>query len=153
MGIAHAACDLYGWPWVLCWGKGLLDGQPILTEALHKFHTHRHPTVETFDDQTTEHRIFLQQSCAMYRLREAVDETLKALFGGVAWQQALHTGHVDLEDHSPQHHPQQLAWEVLIEQSFQRRWIAWSVRVFVQNSVEQCGQTTPCLLDEWAKGR
>ena len=61
MGIAHAARDLHERPRVLWRGKGLLDGQPILTEALHKFHTHRHPTVETFDDQTTEHGIFLQQ--------------------------------------------------------------------------------------------
>jgi hypothetical protein len=86
MGIAHAACDLHEWPRGLWRDKGLLYGLPILTETLHKFHTHRHPTVETFDHQATEHRIFLEQGYAMYGLRDAVDETLKALCRGVAWQ-------------------------------------------------------------------
>ena len=120
MGIAHAACDLHEWPRVLWRGKGLLDGQPILTEALHKFHTHRRPTVETFDHQTTEHGIFLEQGHAMYGLRDAVDETLKALFRSVALQQTLHTGYVEFEDHGPHDNLQQLAWEVLVEQRFQR---------------------------------
>jgi len=50
---------------------------------LHKFHTHCHPTVKTFNDQTTKHRVFLQQDYAMGRLCDAVDETLKALFGRI----------------------------------------------------------------------
>ena len=151
MGIAHTAFDPHEWPWVLCRGKGLLYGQPICTETLHKFHTHRCPTVETFNDQTTEHGIFLQQGCAMCRLRDAADETLKALFRSVALQQTLHTGHVELEDHGPHHNLQQLSREVLIEQRFQSHWIARSVRVSVQESVEHCGYTTPCLMDEWTK--
>src|SRR2546425_3803388 len=151
MGITHAACDLHEWPRVLWRGKGLLHGQPIFAETLHKFHTYRHPTVETFDHQTTEHGVFLQQCSAMCRLRDVVDETLKALFCSVALQQTLHTGHVEFEDHGPHDNLQQLSREILIEQRFQSRWIAWSVRVSVQNSVEQCGQTTPCLMDEWSK--
>jgi hypothetical protein len=83
MGIAHAAFDPYEWPWLLYRGKGLLYGQPIVTETSHKFHTHRHPTVKIFNDQTTKHGVFLQQGYAMGRLRHAVDETLKALFGRI----------------------------------------------------------------------
>src|SRR5262249_6564174 len=136
MGIAHAAFDPYEWPWVLCCSKGLLYGQPIFTETLHKFHTHRYPTVETFDDQTTEHGIFLQQGCAMGRLRHAVDETLKALFGCIALQQLLHTCHIEFEHHGPQHNMQQLCREVLIEQRFQSRCITRSLRPSVQEPAE-----------------